>query len=346
MRVAVLGAGSWGTALAITLAEAGRAEAVSLWVRDADAAAFMARERHNFKYLPQAIIPEGVTITSDLEEATTGADLWLFTVPSQAVRGVAEAVLPHAHADLICVSAAKGIENGTLMTTTQVLADVLAPTVSKDRLGVVYGPSHAEEVGARKPTTVVVAAHDCQVAVRVQDLFMSVHLRAYANTDVIGTEVGGSVKNVLAIAAGMSDGVGYGDNAKAALVTRGIAEIRRLGVAMGADPRTFSGLAGLGDLVVTCMSGHSRNRYLGQEIGKGRSLDDVLEEMTMVAEGVQTTRSVKELAAKHDVEMPICAAVHAILFEGKKPADAVRELMTRQPRREDWLPSVEEALLG
>jgi glycerol-3-phosphate dehydrogenase (NAD(P)+) len=342
MRVAVLGAGSWGTALAISLAEAGKAEEVVLWMRDRDAAAFMRRERHNFKYLPQAIIPDSVSITHELEVAAGGKDLWLFTVPSQAVRGVAEAAKPFAREGLVCVSAAKGIENGTLMTTTQVLCDVLPPSVEEDRLGVVYGPSHAEEVGARKPTTVVVAAHTHELAGRIQELFMSVHLRAYANTDVIGTEIAGSVKNVLAIAAGMSDGVGYGDNAKAALVTRGIAEIRRLGVAMGADFRTFSGLAGLGDLVVTCMSGHSRNRYLGQEIGKGRSLGDVLEEMTMVAEGVQTTRSVKQLARKHGVEMPICDAVHAILFEGKQPEDAVRDLMTREAKHEDWLPGEAE----
>jgi glycerol-3-phosphate dehydrogenase (NAD(P)+) len=212
------------------------------------------------------------------------------------------------------------------------------PEVPEGRIGVLYGPSHAEEVAEGRPTTVVAAAPDEPVAERIQDAFMTSGLRVYVNTDVIGVEIGGSAKNVLAIAAGISDGVGYGDNAKAALITRGLAEIRRLGLAMGARPRTFAGLAGIGDLVVTCMSEHSRNRHLGEQIGRGKTLDEVLDEMDMVAEGVRTTQSIHELAQRYDIEMPITEAVHSVLFEGERPRDMVRTLMTRSAKRENWLP--------
>ena len=204
--------------------------------------------------------------------------------------------------------------------------------------GVLYGPSHAEEVAAGLPTTLVAAAVSMHVAEQIQAIFMTSRLRVYVNDDVIGVEIGGSVKNVMAIAAGISDGIGYGDNGKAAIITRGMAEIQRLGVAMGARPSTFAGLAGIGDLVVTCTSRHSRNRYLGEQIGQGKSLDEVQSEMQMVAEGVRTTASVRALAHRYRIEMPITEAVYAILFEEKKPADAVRELMNRSAKQEDGLP--------
>ncbi len=335
-NIAVLGAGSWGTALAVSLATGGHP--VTLWARRPEAAAAMARHRHNPTYLPDALLPEAVHVTSDLEAAATGRDLWVIATPSHAVRALAKDLAPYAHAALIVVSVAKGIENETLMTTTQVLGQVLSPPVPRAHIGVLYGPSHAEEVAAGRPTTLVAAAPSMAVAEQVQTLFMTPRLRVYVNDDVAGVEIGGSVKNVMAIAAGISDGIGYGDNAKAALITRGMAEIQRLGLAMGAQPATFAGLTGIGDLVVTCTSRHSRNRYLGEQIGKGKSLGEVQSEMQMVAEGVKTTASVYALAQKHRIEMPITEAVYAILFEGKKPADAVPELMTRAAKQEDWLP--------
>ncbi|NNF03375.1 MAG: NAD(P)H-dependent glycerol-3-phosphate dehydrogenase [Rhodothermales bacterium] len=333
-RVAVIGAGSWGTALAISLAESGHD--VRLWARREEAAERMRRERHNPNYLPDADIPPGIEITSELGAAVADREFWIFATPSQAVRSVAERLESVSHENLIVVSVAKGIENGTLLTTTSVLEQAL-PGVPRGRIGVLYGPSHAEEVARHVPTTVVVAAHDVATAEQIQALFMTPTLRVYVNQDVCGVEIAGSVKNVLAIAAGISDGVGFGDNAKAALLTRGMAEIRRLGVAMGADPLTFAGLAGIGDLVVTCMSGLSRNRHLGELIGQGMTLDEAEATMTMVAEGVRTTASVVELARRHDEEMPITFAVYSILFENKSPHAAVRDLMMRSAKREDWL---------
>ncbi|MFQ5569416.1 MAG: NAD(P)H-dependent glycerol-3-phosphate dehydrogenase [Rhodothermales bacterium] len=336
-HIAVFGAGSWGTALAISLVTNGHE--VTLWARRPEAAATMARERHNPTYLPDAILPDDLQITSDLESAATGKDLWLIATPSHAVRSLAKRLRPFVGPDLIIISVAKGIENDTLATTTQVLREEL-PAVPHEQIGVLYGPSHAEEVAAGRPTTLVAAAPSIQIAEHVQTLFMTPSLRVYVNDDVLGVEIGGSVKNVMAIAAGMGDGIGYGDNAKAAIITRGMAEIQRLGRAMGARPATFAGLTGIGDLVVTCTSRHSRNRFLGEQIGKGKTLEEVQSEMKMVAEGVRTTASVMALARKYAIEMPITEAVYAILFEGKQPADAVRDLMTRAAKQEDWLPDV------
>ncbi|MEM6338014.1 MAG: NAD(P)H-dependent glycerol-3-phosphate dehydrogenase [Bacteroidota bacterium] len=332
-RVAILGAGSWGTALAISLARQGRE--VTLWVRRPEAAVSMDRERRNWHYLPKAVLPDSIRIISDLEEAVGGATVWVFATPSQSIRTLASRLEPHVHGGVVAVSVAKGIENGTLLTTSQVLRACL-PSARPDHVGVLYGPSHAEEVGQDLATTVVAAFERLDVAEYVQELFMSPTLRVYVNTDLIGVEVGGSVKNVMAIAAGMSDGIGAGDNLKAALITRGLAEMSRLGRAMGARPETFAGLAGLGDLVVTCTSTHSRNRHLGEQLGRGRTMDEVAAEMTMVAEGVRTTQSVYELAKRLDVEMPITEAVHSILFEGKAPREALHELMTRTAKHEDF----------
>lgn len=333
----MLGAGSWGTALAIVLAKAGHD--VTLWTRRPEAAAFMASHRRNEYYLPGAHLPESLHITDDIEEAVAERGVWVFATPSQAVRDCAQRVRAFATNDVLCVSVAKGIENGTLLTTTQVLHEVLKE-VPRVQLGILSGPSHAEEVVDEKPTTVVAAAYSSAVVQEIQSTFMTSRLRVYLNHDVLGVEIAGSVKNIMAIAAGISDGLGYGDNTKAAIVTRGLAEIKRLGLAMGAEPSTFSGLAGIGDLVVTAMSRHSRNRYLGEQIGRGLRLEEIERDMKMVAEGVRTTDSVHTLAAKYRIEMPITGAVHAILFRGKKPQVAVDELMTRSAKREDWLPDV------
>jgi glycerol-3-phosphate dehydrogenase (NAD(P)+) len=334
--ITLFGAGSWGTALAVHLVRAGRD--VTLWARRAEVVDQMRRTRRNPTYLPDVPIPDAVRVTSNLDMAAEAASLWGIAVPSQHLRAVAETLQPHARPDVTVVSLAKGIENDTLLTMSQVLQDVLGP-VPERRIGVLYGPSHAEEVAEERPTTVVAAAPDEAVAESIQDAFMTPGLRVYVNTDVVGVEIGGSAKNVLAIAAGISDGIGYGDNAKAALITRGIAEVRRLGLAMGARAETFAGLAGIGDLVVTCMSEHSRNRYLGEQISLGKSLDEVLNEMEMVAEGVRTTRSVYNLAKHHGVEMPITEAVHGILFDDKSPRKMVKRLMTRSAKHENWLPA-------
>ena len=333
-KVAVIGAGSWGTALAISLAEAGHQ--VRLWARRAEAAEIMRTQRHNPRYLPEAVIPDSIHITDNLVESVEEATCWLIAVPSQGVRAVAEQLRAWQNPGLLIVSVAKGIENGTLMTSSEVLLDVFG-ALRDDQVAVLYGPSHAEEVARRSPTTVVAASKSKATAERVQDIFMTPTLRVYVNCDLRGVEIAGSVKNVLAIAAGISDGVGYGDNAKAAILTRGLAEIKRLGVAMGAREGTFGGLAGIGDMVVTCMSTLSRNRNLGYAIGQGKSLSQVQSEMTMVAEGVRTTASVMELAESLQVEMPITAAVHSILFENVPPKEAVRKLMMRSAKEEEWI---------
>jgi glycerol-3-phosphate dehydrogenase (NAD(P)+) len=332
--ITLFGAGSWGTALAAHLANQDRD--VTLWARREDAVAQMRQTHHNPTYLPEVQIPESVNLTSDLETAAEATSLWAIAVPSQNLRRVAARLDAHVRPGLTVVSLAKGVENETLQTMSQVLDEELSG-VSAQKIGVLYGPSHAEEVARSHPTTVVAAAPTEPRAEWIQDAFMTERLRVYVNTDVQGVEIGGSAKNVLAIAAGISDGVGYGENAKAALVTRGLAEIRRLGIAMGASPKTFAGLTGIGDVVVTCMSDHSRNRYLGEQIGRGESLDDIQSDMDMVAEGVRTTQSVRNLAHKHEVEMPITEAVHGILFEGERPQEMVDELMTRSAKRELWI---------
>ncbi len=337
--ITLFGAGSWGTALSVHLASAGRD--VVLWARRSEVADEIRRTSHNPTYLPELLIPSSVYITTDLETAAQASDLWGMAVPSQNLRERVEALRPYAHDEVRLVSLSKGIENETLLTMSQVIDDVL-DEVPRNQISALYGPSHAEEVAEGRPTAIVAAAPDEEEARRIQKAFMTDRLRVYINTDVLGVEIGGSAKNVLAIAAGIADGAGYGDNAKAALVTRGLAEIRRLGQALGADPQTFAGLAGIGDLVVTSMSQHSRNRYLGEQISTGKSLDQVLNEMEMVAEGVRTTRSVYNLAKHHGVEMPITEAIHGILFDDKSPRKMVKRLMTRSAKHENWLPTTLE----
>jgi glycerol-3-phosphate dehydrogenase (NAD(P)+) len=333
--IAVLGAGSWGTALAYSLSAHGGHQ-VHLWARRRSLVESINEHRHNVDYLPDVELPRRVHVTSDIRRALDGCRLVVFATPSQTVRAVARPLADVLGPQHVVVSVAKGIEVGTLLTTSGVLRDAL-PVVDPSRVGVLYGPSHAEEVGAGRPTSVVVAMEDLEAAAEVQQIFMTDYFRVYANSDLIGVEIAGSVKNVMALAAGMSDGLGLGDNAKAALVTRGLAEIGRLGMALGAQPGTFAGLAGLGDLVVTCFSRHSRNRYFGEQIGRGRSMEEVEAEMQMVAEGVKTAVSVCQLARRERVEMPITDAVHRILYHRLRPEDAVYELMTRAAKEEDAL---------
>jgi glycerol-3-phosphate dehydrogenase (NAD(P)+) len=330
--IAVLGAGSWGTALACSLASGGHA--VRLWTLDPAHAGALAATRRNDAFLPMAVLPDAIVPTSDLGAAVDGAWLWVVAVPSQAVRSLMDrlaGLVPGPPP--VVVSVAKGVEVGTLLTTSAVVREA-RPELDGARVGVLYGPSHAEEVAVGQPTSLVVAMPDGEGAARVQSAFMAPALRVYTNPDVVGVEVGGSVKNVIALAAGMGDGLGLGDNAKAALVTRGLAEITRLGVALGADAHTFAGLTGLGDLVVTCFSRHSRNRAFGERIGRGETVEEALAASTMVVEGVQTTASVRALAARHGVELPIADAVAAILAGEMRPEAAVGALMERHPRLE------------
>ncbi len=333
--ITLFGAGSWGTALAVHLAQAGRT--VTPWARRAEVVEQMVSSRRNPSYLPDVRLPSDVRVTANLDMAAEASNLWALAVPSQFLRAAAAPLRPHLRDEVMVVSLAKGIEADTLLPMSQVLGEVFE-SVAAHRIGVLHGPSHAEEVAEEGPTTVVAAASAEAECERIRDVFMTDTLRVYMNTDVMGVEIGGAAKNVLAIAAGICDGVGYGDNAKAALVTRGLAEIRRLGLAMGAQARTFSGLSGIGDLMVTCMSGHSRNRRLGEQIGQGLSLPEVLDAMTMVAEGVETTRSIHALAERHDLEMPITEAVYAVLFDGASPREVAMALMTRDAKWEHWLP--------
>ncbi len=325
--VAVLGAGSWGTTLAAHLAAAGHE--ARLWGRDPAALATIEADRENRKFLPGIRLPEGVKVRAKLEVALAAADVVVFAVPSQAVRAVAEDVAATG-SRAPAVSAAKGFELGTRERPTEVLAAVLG----RRDVAVLTGPSHAEEVSRGIPTSVVVAAADEGLAARVQQLFATPKFRVYTNSDVIGCEVAGGVKNVMAIAAGVCDGVGFGDNTKGALLTRGLAEMSRLGEALGGRRETFFGLAGLGDLIATAMSRHSRNRHVGERLGRGESLDHVLQEMTMVAEGVPAARATLALGAARGIELPITEQVCALMFEGRTPREAMERLMTRDLRRE------------
>ena len=333
MRIAVLGAGSWGTTLAILLAEG--SHSVTLWSfveKDTEA---ILRSRENPSFLPGIKIPESVGVTSNMEEAVSGKEMIVVAIPSQFIRSSLTKLRGLSFEDVLLVNVAKGVENGTLMTMSEVLHDTL-PHLLPDRIATLSGPSHAEEVSRHIPTTVVVASTSFETARTVQSVFMMPYFRVYASTDLRGVELGGSLKNVIAIAAGIVDGANLGDNTKAALMTRGIAEISRIGMALGAQERTFGGLSGIGDLMVTCMSRHSRNRYIGVEIGKGRKLRDILAEMVMVAEGVATTQSAHDLSRRVGVEVPIIEQVHRILFEGKDPLKACYDLMTRDPKGEVW----------
>ena len=332
MLTAVIGAGGWGTTLAQLLAQ--RGHDVTLWARSEEYAAEMRRTRLNSIYLPGINLHPAISITNSVE-ALRDRHLYVFAVPSQTTRAVATLLAPTiASPDAIYVSASKGIEKGTILRMTEVLAIALG--VDSRQTLCLSGPSHAEEVAREVPTAVVIAGEDHALATEVQGAFLLPFFRVYSSSDIIGVEVAGALKNVIAICAGIVDGAGFGDNTKAALMTRGLAEMRRLGIALGAEEHTFSGLAGLGDLVVTCASRHSRNRFVGEEIGRGRKLHDVLAEMKMVAEGVTTTESASELAKLHRIEMPIVEETYRILFEGKDPRTATNDLMTRNPKSERW----------
>jgi len=336
-QVAVIGAGSWGTALALLLA--GKGHRVALWAHRAGQAQAMVEEGENRAYLPGFPLGRGIVVTADLAAAVAGRTYVVMAVPSHGFRAVFEQVLPLLMNGAHVISAAKGIETFTLLTMSQVMAEELAaagePAWSQAiRLGVLAGPSFAREVAQGLPTAVTVAASDREAARRFQELFFTERFRVYASADVIGLELGGALKNIVAIAAGICDGLGYGTNTRAALITRGLAEITRLGVRLGAKPLTFSGLGGLGDLVLTCTGDLSRNRQVGLQLGQGKSITQILHEMHMVAEGVKTTQSAWNLARKMAVDMPILEQVYGVLYEDKPVRQAVQDLLTRSQKEE------------
>jgi len=332
LTIAVIGGGSWGTALAKVAAEKGHA--VRLWIHEHPLVAEVREKRENSIYLPGVRLPETISPTNVFEEAVSGADMVLWVVPSHVTRRVLEKVSPLLSERHIVVCATKGVENETLLPMSDVLKTVL-PGALHQRLAFLSGPTFAKEVAANLPTAATAAAFDESVGRAVQDALSGPSFRLYTNSDVMGVELAGAIKNVIAIAAGISDGLGFGNNARAALITRGLAEITRLGVSMGAQPATFAGLAGMGDLVLTCTGDLSRNRTLGMRLGKGEKLKDILAGMTMVAEGVQTARAVHHLAMKQGIEMPITEQVYRILYEEKDTATALRDLMGRSLKSEE-----------
>jgi glycerol-3-phosphate dehydrogenase (NAD(P)+) len=331
-RIAVIGAGSWGTALAIVAARAGHE--VELWSRNAIVVESINRDRVNPTYLPGARFSDAVRATKDIEAAVNGAELVILAAPSHATRGLLETIASRLGPETILVSATKGIEIETGKRISQLVAEVI-PNASRPRFVCLSGPSFAKEVVENHPTAVVAASEDRDAARIVQAELSFDNLRIYTNDDVIGTELGGSVKNVMAIAAGMVAGLGFGSNSVAALITRGLAEITRLALREGAKAETLMGLAGMGDLVLTCTGSLSRNRFVGKELGKGRSLSEITAGMNEVAEGVNTTQAVKQLADRVGVNMPITNEVHAVLYEGKPARAAANELMTRPLRDEN-----------
>ncbi len=335
MRIGIIGGGGWGTALSLVLES--RGHAVSLWVYEADLAREMSRSRVNDRFLPGVSVPDSIRITSSLAEASQDVETLLFVTPSHALRATAGRLREEAGEALQRVEwvtvATKGLETKTLKRMSEVLAETLPHELS-ERVVVLAGPSHAEEVARRVPTLIVAASRQPALALAAQEAYTTEWLRIYTNDDVVGVEIGVALKNVIAIAAGIADGLGFGDSTKAALLTRGLVEIARLGERLGARPETFSGLAGMGDLIATATSRHSRNRRLGEAIGRGATRDEALAASPMVVEGVWTAEAATTLARKHGVELPIVEQVYAILYEGKSARSALRELLNRDLKAE------------
>lgn len=327
--ICVLGAGSWGSALAVLLCNNGND--VTLWSIDEREVEMLRTFREQKDKLPGVEIPESIKVTSSLSEAVEGKEVLVFAVPSVFVRSTAKSVAPFYKEGQIIVDVAKGIEEKTLMTLSQIIEE----EIKGAEVCVLSGPSHAEEVGRKMPTTCVVGAKKRETANSLQDLFMNEYFRVYTSPDRMGIELGGALKNVIALAAGIADGLGYGDNSKAALITRGIAELTRLGTAMGGKVETFGGLSGIGDLIVTCTSCHSRNHNAGELIGKGYSMEEAMEQVKMVVEGVYSAKAALTLAHRYEVSMPIVEEINQVLFEGKNAKEAVEELLLRDKRVEN-----------
>ncbi|MBQ9608743.1 MAG: NAD(P)-dependent glycerol-3-phosphate dehydrogenase [Lachnospiraceae bacterium] len=334
MNVSILGAGSWGTAISVLLS--GNGHDVMIWSVDKDEIKMLDEEREHKTKLPGVKISEDIKLTNDAKEAVDFAELIVMVVPSPFVRSTAKTIAPYVREGQLIVNASKGIEESTLM----VLTDVILDEIPKAKVAVISGPSHAEEVGKKMPTTVVAGAENKEDALLIQDVFMSDYFRVYTSPDVLGIELGGSLKNVIALAAGIADGLGYGDNAKAAIITRGIAEIKKLGVAMGGEAETFGGLSGIGDLIVTCSSIHSRNRMAGYYMGQGMSYKEAMDKVKMVVEGVYSAKAALALSEKYNIDMPIVKMINNMLFGELKAEDAGKLLLTRNRTSEyvfqDW----------
>jgi glycerol-3-phosphate dehydrogenase (NAD(P)+) len=338
-HIAVVGTGAWGTTLAAMLARAGRQ--VSLWTRSAEEAVNLRASRENKRFLPGVILPENLIITASLEQALDSCAMLLLVVPAQTMRENARRVAPHVGRDTIVLSGAKGLEKETGLRMSEVIAEELGREVHES-ICALSGPNLSREIAAGLPSGTVIASMRDEAADFAQEMIMTPRFRVYTHDDLIGVELAGALKNIIALGAGAADELGYGENAKAIFMTRGLAEITRLGVAAGANPLTFSGLAGVGDLICTCASRHSRNHYVGEELAKGRSLEAVKRSMRMVAEGVNTTGAAMKLARSYGVEMPITEQIHEVLFAGKDIQQAIREMLLRDPKRElegleDWL---------
>lgn len=327
-EIGIMGAGSWGTALALLLAKNGHN--VTMWSIDEAEVEMLSANREHLSKLPGVKLPENISFTTHMPEGIEGKDVVVLAVPSAFTRGTARKMRPYVAEGQILVNVAKGIEDDTLKTLSEQIEEEIPQAV----VAVLSGPSHAEEVGRGLPTTVVVGARKKETAEYLQGIFMSEVFRVYTSPDVLGIELGGSLKNVIALAAGMADGLGYGDNTKAALITRGIAEIARLGLKMGGTIESFNGLTGIGDLIVTCASVHSRNRKAGYLMGQGMSMQEAMDEVKMVVEGVYSAKAARKLAEKYGVSMPIVEEVNKVLFEGKKAKDGVKDLMLREGRSE------------
>ena len=326
--ICILGSGSWGSAIAWLLSNNGHK--VTLWSFFQEETEMFLRFHQNKDNLPGVVLPDDVVYSSDMEESVRDRELIVMAVPSPAVRKTSASLAPLIKEGQIIVDLAKGIEEDTLMT----MSEIIQQEIPQARVAVLSGPSHAEEVGKGLPTAIVAGSPDKEISGYIQSIFMSPFFRVYTSSDVLGIETGAALKNVVALAAGIADGLGYGDNTKAALITRGIAEISRLGTAMGADPQTFSGLTGIGDLVVTCASVHSRNRKAGYLIGQGLTMEEAMKEVNMVVEGVHSAKSAKKLAEKYGIEMPIVEAVNDVLFNGRSAKEAVSMLMMRDRKDE------------
>ena len=329
-KISVIGSGGWGIALTILLHKNGHD--LTIWSFDKKEAEELKKTRQNKTKLPNILLPEDVKVTDDLKEAVDDKDILILAVPSKAIRSVSKSLKNIIKDNQIVVNVAKGLEEDTLETMTDIIEEELKD--KNPKVAVLSGPSHAEEVGRGIPTTCVVSAHNKELTLYLQNVFMNPSFRVYTSPDMLGVEIGGALKNVIALAAGIADGLNYGDNTKAALITRGIKEIASLGVAMGGEQSTFYGLTGLGDLIVTCASMHSRNRKAGILLGQGKTLDEAIKEVNMVVEGVYSAKSALMAAKKYNVEIPIIEQVNAVLFENKNAAEAVNELMIRDKKLE------------
>ncbi len=328
-KISVIGAGSWGTALALLLSKNGHE--VNVWSIMEKEVKMLSEKREHTEKLPGVKLPKSMTFTTDLEQSVKGKDLLVLAVPSPFTRSTSKSMCPFVEEGQLIVNVAKGVEESTLMT----LSEIIEQEIPKAEVAVLSGPSHAEEVGKGLPTTCVAGAKTKKTAEYIQEVFMNEVFRVYTSPDVLGIELGGALKNVVALAAGIADGLGYGDNTKAALITRGIAEIARLGMKMGGEYKTFAGLTGIGDLIVTCASVHSRNRRAGILIGKGYSMEEAMKEVKMVVEGVHSAKAAMGLSKKYQVALPIIEQVNQVLFENKPADEAVKELMLRDRRDED-----------